>query len=132
LASKVFDKNEIRNLIHDISMRSALTITPSLRDFLHKAKSFGALKNEILDLDTEDSVSSYSRNMNRNIFVQLVSEVTDFDSVIYTSLNSGEITANEMISLIKKGDPIASQYISDILRVSRDLIARKARREKKK
>ena len=44
-------------------------------------------------------------------------------------MSGTSITAKEMLKNVREGSPLGQQYASDILRVARDFLARKARRE---
>jgi len=103
----------------DISLACART--PSLKNFLDVIFTKLNIDKEIINM-------SFSRNMNRDIFVNLVKEVVPSDSVIYRSLEGEKYTARELEREIKNGTELGRQYTSDVLRLARDLLKRRSER----
>lgn len=63
-------------------------------------------------------------------FISLLEEL-DPDTVIFRSANSETFTASEMIDLILQGDQLGAEFVSDLLRVSRDYLKRLAKKPSK-
>ena len=64
-------------------------------------------------------------------FINLIKEVSPPDAVIYISMDGSNYSAKEMIEKINLGNEIGLDYISDVLRVSRDFIKAYASKGKK-
>ena len=71
---------------------------------------------------------AYSRNLNRDIIANLMAEVSQPDTPVFRAADGATYTAEQMIRHIREGSPIGQQYASDLLRVSRDMLARQAKR----
>lgn len=120
LARNVFPDNDYQKIMKDSNLDLAASRSPSLRKFiLGVAKVLGVESG--LQWERE-----YVRSAGRDVFSKLVDEVTPPDSVIYKTLEGKVITASEMSLHIKNGTKIGMDYSVDVLRISRDLLARKS------
>jgi hypothetical protein len=71
----------------------------------------------------------HTRSMERDVFSNLVAEISPAATVIYRTVDGATFTAEQMIRHIREGTSTGRQYASDLLRVSRDFLARQAQRE---
>jgi ferredoxin-fold anticodon binding domain-containing protein len=95
-------------------------------------------KERIAELETElselrlmiDPAMTPDKMAARKVFISLMREVPP-DTVVLNTM-SGNITAQSVIDdLMKDGNNEGTQFIADLLRVSRDLILRQVKREQK-
>lgn len=114
-------KKEGYSFLRKMDIQRACARTPSLKNFLN-----GIF--EKLNMSKSKIEESYSRNMNRDIFVNLVREVVPAETIIYRSLEGINYTAKELEDEIKNGTNLGKQYTSDVLRLARDLLKRRAQR----
>lgn len=103
----------------DVSVASARS--PSLHAFL---QGLAAITGTPISLP--DDV--HSRSVGRDTFSNLIAEIIPAESVIYRTID-GSYTAGEMIREVRDGTELGRQYSSDLLRISRDFLARQAQRE---
>ena len=61
------------------------------------------------------------------VFVNLVREVVTPETIIWKTSNS-ELTAQQLCNEIESGSELGLQYVSDVLRISRDFIRSMATR----
>ena len=71
----------------------------------------------------------HARSLGRDTFSNLIAEISPAESVIYRTMDGSTFTAGEMIREVREGTELGRQYSSDLLRISRDFLARKAQRE---
>jgi len=109
------------DFLHGINIDRAAARSPSLRDFL---TGISDLLNEPVSFSSADVADETSRD----IFVGLINEVSNSNAVLWRTLDGAELTANDLRDEIQRGTPLGRQYISEILRVARDMIARQSRR----
>jgi hypothetical protein len=103
----------------DVAVASARS--PSLRAFL---KGIG----ELLGADTSYLDRAQSRGLARETLSSLLAEVTSEDTVIYRSMDGSRITSREMMRHVDSGTDLGREFASDLLRISRDFLARQAQR----
>ncbi|MFT9497899.1 hypothetical protein [Anaerosolibacter sp.] len=114
-------ENEKYGFLKNMDISRACARTPSLKNFLNH------LYKE-LDLDNEYLEMSFSRSMDRDIFVNLVKEVVPNETILFRTLDGEVYSAQQLENEIKNGTEIGRQYTSDILRIARDLLKRRAER----
>jgi len=68
------------------------------------------------------------RNTSQNLFANLIREIAPADTVMWRT-TSDSFTAGELCQHIEQGTETGQQYSSDVLRVARDFLKRKANRE---
>jgi len=120
LARYVFGPSSKWGFIHQIDIGRAAARSPSLRIFL---EGMGRL----LGVPTPPLMEGVARHFSRDIIAGLVREVPA-DTVVWRTLSGDEYTADELRRLIEEGDEVGRQYASDLLRISRDFLLRKANR----
>lgn len=123
LATKVFGRaDKAAEVFDDFDITVAASRSPSLRLFLEGMREF-------LNVQAPPTTNAYGNSIDREIFSNLLSEVSAPDTIIFRTLDGTNITAAEMLRSIREGSELGRQYASDLLRVARDLLARKAQRE---
>lgn len=123
IAAKVFGRPErAAKVFEDCDLTVASSRSPSLRLFLQGMRDF-------LETPISPATDAYSRSMDRDIFSNLISEIGAPETIIYRTLDGSNVTVAEMIRSMREGSELGRQYASDLLRVARDLLARKAERE---
>ncbi|HEX8208585.1 MAG TPA: hypothetical protein VF584_00265 [Longimicrobium sp.] len=108
-------------VIEHMDVATASARSPSLRAFL---KGIG----EIMGADTSYLDRAQSRGFARETLSSLLAEVTSEDTVIYRTIDGSRITAREMMRHLDSGTDLGREFASDLLRISRDLLARQAQR----
>lgn len=109
-------------VIERMDVAKACARSPSLHVFLSGlAELLGERREAVEDV--------HVRSMPRDVFSNLVAEVMPADVVIYKAVDGTVFTAEEMIRHIREGTAVGRQYSSDLLRISRDFLARRAVRE---
>lgn len=73
-------------------------------------------------------LSSMGRTIGRDALATLLSEVMPAHEIIWTTASGDSYTAEELRRQIESGTAIGAEYASDLLRVARDLLKRKAQR----
>lgn len=114
-------KIDIYAIISSLDIGVAAARSPALRVFLETV--FDALGRPMPEIR-----EAYSRNLNRDIIANLMAEVSQPDTPVFRAADGATYTAEQMIRHIREGSPIGQQYASDLLRVSRDMLARQAKR----
>lgn len=115
-----FDVHQL-GFLKEIDIDRAAARSPSLRDFL---LGISDLLNEPISFNYVDIPDQTSHE----IFVSLINEVAKSDVVLWRTADGSELTAKILLDEIERGTPLGKQYISEILRVARDMIARQSRR----
>lgn len=118
LAKNVFPKTDYRTILEGSNLNLAASRSPSLRKFILGVSKIIGVESG-LQWERE-----YVRTAGRDVLAKLVDEVTPPSSVIYRTLDGEKITAGEMSDHIKNGTKIGMDYSVDVLRISRDLLAR--------
>jgi hypothetical protein len=109
-------------VVDHMDVALASTRSPSLHAFL---RGMG----ELMDVDTSFLDRAQARGLARETLSNLLAEVSPADTVIYRTMDGHQITAREMIQHMDSGTDLGRQFASDLLRISRDFLARKAQRE---
>jgi hypothetical protein len=107
--------------VQHIDVDRASARSPSLRNFLTGIR-------EMLQLQPTPPLRSVSRNISRDVFGGLLREVIPAHTVIWRTATGELFTAAELRIQIEEGTDIGQQYASDVLRVARDFLKRKANR----
>jgi hypothetical protein len=81
----------------------------------------------LIGIEKESIVESVGRSMSRDALAGLISEIVPSDTVVWRT-TSGEYTAAELRQHIESGTEVGRRYAMDLLRISRDLLMRKAAR----
>jgi hypothetical protein len=107
--------------VKNIDIDRASARSPSLRHFLTGL-------NHMLAVQPTPPLRSISRSISRDVFAGLISEVVPADTVIWRTASGDSFKAVELRRQIADGTEIGQQYASDVLRVARDFLKRKANR----
>lgn len=108
--------------VKDINVDRAEARSFSLRNFLQ------GLDRLLADQPTPH-FESVSRNISRDVFAGLIGEIIPATTVIWKTATGELFTAEELRKQIEEGTEIGQQYASDVLRVARDFMKRKANRK---
>ncbi|MEM9538456.1 MAG: DUF4276 family protein [Cyanobacteria bacterium P01_E01_bin.42] len=123
-AESVFGKfDKKRNswsFLQYIDIKRASGRSPSLRYFLEGI-------NQMFSVQPTSELRSVSRNISLDVFSGLIGEVIPSDTIIWKIANGDTFTALQLRQEIEQGTEIGQQYASDVLRVARDFLKRKAK-----
>ncbi|MDM8559699.1 DUF4276 family protein [Candidatus Parabeggiatoa sp. HSG14] len=123
LAYAVFGQKKYKEyalkVFENFDVQKATSRSPSLRTFLEGV-------GKLLDVQNIPVADVYARSMNRDIFSNLLSEVSSPDTIVYRAMEGSGITAEEMLTHLREGSQVGQQYAVEILRTARDVLARKA------
>ncbi len=95
--------------------------SPSLKYFISRI-------SELLHIDTTEFQKASTPNLDLQIVSNLLKELFNGDTIVYQTVNGQKFSAKELQASIALGDPIGKDYASDLLRVARDFLKRKANR----
>lgn len=121
LLNQVFDRPVIEDnfrFMKDINIGRAVGASTSLFRFLRGVET--ALGNEWTH--TEQRLSE---TINRKVFANLLREIPA-DTIGWKTL-SGEYTAEQLGDLVVQGDEVGLRYVSELLRLARDILAARAK-----
>lgn len=121
LASYVFPKGSPESafaFLQSINIGRASARCPSLRAFLSGVSNAKGLHESI-------TLNAMKTTLSRDVFSTLLRELPG-DSVVWRTLDGTSIRANQLAKDVSEGTEIGKQYISEVLRIARDLIARKS------
>ena len=104
-----------------MNIERAVLRSPSLKNFIIGISNKIGLPNKNLE-------NVFSRNIDRDIMVNLIKEVTPKDTIVYKTLDGFEYNAIDMETEIKEGSQLGKDYISDVLRLARNFFIKKATR----
>lgn len=122
LASYVFPKEAGvygYSFLARVDISKAAARSPSLRAFLVGVA-------EALGEYVEFASQSFGRSVSRDAFSTLLRELPS-DTVAWRTMDGTEIHADELARAIAEGTEIGMQYVTEVLRISRDLVARRSR-----
>jgi hypothetical protein len=122
LAHRVFGPpRRWADVLSKIDVQRACARSPSLRTFL-----IGL--GRLLGVGVEVAEESVSRSISRDTLAGLIAEVTPADAILWETSGGQVYTAADLRRHIEAGSEIGRQYASDLLRVSRDFLRRRAAR----
>lgn len=123
LATRIFgDIQQSLSVVEQMDIAAACARSPSLNVFL---KGLG----EVAGADLVPAGDVHARSLPRDVFSNLLAEVSPAGSVVYRTVDGTSFTAEQMIRHVREGTDVGRQYSSDLLRISRDFLARQAQRE---
>lgn len=96
-----------------MNLERAITRSYSLKDFV-----IGISKE--LKMEAKEYKGVYGKNISRDIIINLLSETIDGDKVVYRTLKGREVTSKVLQEEIRNGSELGIEYISEVLRFSRD------------
>ncbi len=120
LAQYVFGPSSKWGFIRQVEIGRAAARSPSLRIFLEGM-------SRLLGVPTSPLMEGVARNFSRDIIAGLVREIPS-KTVVWRTSSGDEYTADKLRRLVEEGDEVGRQYASDLLRISRDFLLRKANR----
>ena len=123
LASNIFPRSKSKDsydFLKYINIQRATARSPSLRAFI--VGIVNALGNDIDIANT-----SLSSSVNRDVFSTILRELPA-DTIAWKTLNGDELTAQNLAKNVAEGTEIGKQYVTEVLRIARDIVARKARK----
>lgn len=122
LASKVFssDQQSQYHFLDRMDIARATSRSPSLREFL------ASVLHE-LQQPRDLTVEALRGSIGRDAFSTLLRELPSAE-VVWKTVDGVQLRADELAREISEGTDLGKQYVSDVLRVARDMIARRAKR----
>jgi len=63
----------------------------------------------------------------RSMAVALMREILPPDKIVYRGIDGEQLSASDMIRELERGTARGREYVADIYRVARDLLAKEAR-----
>jgi len=121
VAKDVFGKLLSYTDFENMDIERAMARSASLRDFL-----IGI--SEILHTSLPQVKTVSTHSLSRDIFASLIKEIIPSNSVVWKTSDGNLFTAQELSKEIEEGSDLGKQYISDVLRIARDMLSRKAKR----
>lgn len=109
------------SFLREINIEEACLHSASLKIFL---KGVSTMLNHDVNFYNEMP----TRNLNRNIFANLIKEVLPSETIVYKTLDGHSISALDMINEIETGSYMGKDYCLELLRISRDLLIRSIKR----
>ncbi|WP_156890639.1 hypothetical protein [Pseudomonas sp. CF150] len=121
LAANVFNLKSDRayEFVKYIDVYRASTRSASLRAFI-----LGV--SEALEHPIDLPLSSLSSSVTRDVFSTLLRELPS-DTVAWRTLEGGALQADKLAKEIAEGTETGKRYVTEVLRVARDLVARRSR-----
>ncbi|WP_054633304.1 DUF4276 family protein [Pantoea stewartii] len=107
-------------VLQDIDIHRAAARSPSLRNFLTGICDVLELKSDLPD-------HSMSSTVSRDVFATLLRELPG-DAIAWRTLAGETYSAAELARNIGEGTETGKQYVTELLRVARDLTLRKAKK----
>lgn len=108
-------------LVRCVNVRRMAMRVPSLREFIVGVSEL---------LGVPHGLDEYAgANFSRDVVAGLVREVPP-DEVAWRTLDGQELTSGELAAQVEAGTELGRQYASDLLRVSRDYMRRRSRRDR--
>lgn len=106
----------------NMNLSKASARSPSLFDFLSRV-------SYILNVELKALTNPISKNVDRRLFVNLLKEINNGDTIMFKSAAGDIYTAKEMIRNIVDETDIGVEYTNSMLRTVRDFLSRKAKRK---
>jgi len=123
LARNVFSRksaSEAYLFLRNVNILHAIARSPSLRVFIEGVAEAKGIEGDL-------AVSALEQSIGRDAFSMLLSEVPS-DQVAWKMLDGTQLTAGNLSREIREGTDRGKQYVTEVLRIARDLVARKARK----
>ena len=122
LVTKVFGGlDKALEVLQTFDISRACARCPSLHKFL-------TMVSEKLGVTLPEVAEAHARTLNRDVFSNLIDEVTEPDRVMFRAADGTVFTAAEMAREVREGSELGREYAADVLRVARDWLARRAER----
>ncbi len=107
------------HFLENINISKATARSSSLYNFLSRVGEI--LKTSIKELETP-----ISKNLDRRVFINLLNEHIPSNKIIFKASDGSTYRVIDMIKHIKNETEVGKEYTSDLLRIARDLLIRKA------
>lgn len=112
--------NVLEEIASALDVAQAAARAPSLRGFLLGMSN-------LLGVPTPDLVEGAGRSLPSDVLAGLLREVSP-ETIVWRTSGGNSFTSRELISEVERRTVLGREYASDLLRVARDLIVRKAGR----
>lgn len=106
--------------LQDINVNRAASRSPSLRTFLS-----GVL--EAFDRPSLVHADAMESSLSRDVLSTLMRELPA-DTVVWKTVDGDAHTAKQLAKAIGEGEIVGRQFVTELLRIARDMIVRKARK----
>ncbi|WP_081253189.1 DUF4276 family protein [Pseudomonas yamanorum] len=123
LASQLLGINKYTqnyDFLKDINILKGAARSPSLRAFLTGVY-------DALDFPSNLPIKSMSSTVSRDVFSTLLRELPG-SAVAWKTLSGDTYSAEDLAKNVEEGTDLGKQYVTELLRVARDLILRKAKK----
>jgi len=120
LARAVFGPPDRWEFVRNIDIGRACARSPSLRSFIEGI-------GELLGTSRPAVTEGIARSISRDVIAGLVSEIPS-GVIVWRTASGDAYTAEELRQHIESGSEIGRRYATDLLRVCRDYLRRKAQR----
>jgi len=121
VAKEVFKEiSAVCSAMENMNVERAMARSASLRDFLTGI-------SDILHAPLPEVKNAVSHTLSRDIFASLIREIVPSASIVWKTSKGDQLTAQELLRQIEEGTELGRQYISDVLRIARDMLSRKAK-----
>ena len=121
LAERVLGKHyKDLGFLEEVDIGRCMARSSSLREFV-----FGIAG--MLEVGATLLQESMTRNITNSVFGSLLAEVPS-DRIMTRTLDGEQLTASQLREHVENGSEVGRRYISDLLRISRDILRRSANR----
>lgn len=107
--------------LKSMNISRATSRSVSLYNFLKRI-------SDITNINIEEIETPISKNLDRRVFINLLNEIVPSEKIVFKASNGEIYKVDDMVRHIKNETEIGREYTSDLLRVARDLLTRKANR----
>lgn len=115
------DNKDKLDFLSRMNISKATSRSPSLSFFLKQISN-------ILDIKVDEIKDSISKNIDKKIFINLIKEISNSETIMYKTLDGFEYSARQLVKEIENGTEVGKAYSSDILRIARDILKRNAKK----
>lgn len=109
-------------LLKEINISRATARSASLHYFIKRI-------SEITNTTVKEIETPISKNLDRRLFINLLNEIVPSNKIIFKASDGEIYKVKDMINHIKNETEIGKEYTSDLLRIARDLLSRKANKK---
>jgi len=120
LAYNAFKVQNYEEIFSSMDIESACLSSQSFAHFINRIIDISKIPKEYKYL------TAYNRSLDLDIIANLLREYSRENSTVYRSLDGKRYSAEYMIQAVSRETDIGKEYASNLLRIARDFIARKA------
>lgn len=123
LAFNVFPKGQpdvAYSFLKEVDISRAASRSPSLRAFLTGVADALGHRSEI-------ATAALGKSVSRDAFSTLLRELPGA-TVVWKTMEGSSVRADELAQAVAEGSDVGRQYVTEVLRIARDIVARKAGR----